>query len=61
MKTCPFCKTEIENDAQKCKNCGEWVNKELKQREFSKTLTFAFFFGYLGVHRFYTGYKKIGI
>ena len=61
MKVCPFCKTEIDDDAQKCKNCGEWVNKELKQREFGKTLAFAFFFGFLGVHRFYTGYKKIGI
>lgn len=23
---CPFCKSEIPDDAKKCKNCGEWVD-----------------------------------
>ena len=58
---CPYCKTEIDDDAKKCKNCGEWVNKTFPEREFGKTIAFAFFFGAFGVHRFYTGYKKIGI
>lgn len=58
---CPFCKAEIEENVQKCSHCGEWVNKILPEREFGRTVAFAFFFGIFGVHRFYTGYKKIGI
>lgn len=23
---CPFCKSEIPDDAKKCKNCGEWLD-----------------------------------
>lgn len=23
---CPFCRSEIPDDAKKCMNCGEWVN-----------------------------------
>ena len=23
---CPFCKSEIPDDAKNCKNCGEWVD-----------------------------------
>lgn len=59
---CPYCKAEIDDDAKKCKNCGEWVNKtkDFPKREFGKTIAFAFFFGVFGVHRFHTGYKKIG-
>lgn len=58
---CPYCKAEIEDGSQKCKNCGEWVNNIFPEREFGKTIAFAFFFGIFGVHRFHTGYKKIGI
>ncbi len=61
MKNCQFCNGEIEDDAKKCKHCGEWVNKTTVTRDFAPTVAFAFFFGFLGVHRFYTGYRNIGI
>lgn len=28
IKKCPFCGGKIDTDAQKCKFCGEWVNKK---------------------------------
>ena len=58
-KKCPFCGELIDSSVQKCKHCGEWLNKP--QKDFKTTALLCFFLGWLGVHRFYTGYIGIGI
>jgi len=60
-KPCPFCGELIAENAQKCKHCGEWLNKDGKAKSFKTTILLSFFLGFLGAHRFYTGYIGIGL
>ena len=66
-KICPFCRSEIPSTAQKCKHCGEWVNKppptsvDESEKRLLPLFLLWFFLGAFGAHAFYAGRSGQGI
>ena len=69
MPFCPSCGAEVNEKAVVCVKCGVAVNNSniaaqtgpVSDKQWIVALLLAFFLGFLGVHRFYTGHIGIGV
>ena len=62
---CKSCGQVIKKEAEICPKCGVRqqvaANTQATGKDWLTTLLLCVFLGYLGVHRFYTGHKGIGV
>jgi len=45
---CPYCGSLIPTNASKCKNCGEWINKNIKPKNYTLAIVLGYVFTLLG-------------